>query len=315
MSNETLELSEHELYFLPPGTPATAPATRVEVEGKVFLTRLIWDSIEVERYFIFHRRERSEEILVSSGRISGVVPEIKSEDEIKFIINTIEPTGGTRFWCSPHREYGIFITINGHFYVFRQHENTEGEWVYFRCETPWQGEQFAFYPQSKFTEFCQQMHNDANSVLHEALRWKELSPEQKDAIAFRCENGDWETMRHYFLLAAKIVTYRCGPFPLPVRGASLWKFDLSWPREDIPFALQWCSRWRITLCHIFRASFTADEPLFIKAQRMKQHWRCIVKCNVPTAHETLEAQLELREFLRPHFSDDEIEKLLHPPTN
>ena len=178
MSEATLTLSPHELYFLPPGTPATAPATRVEVEGegemRVFLARWIRDADDW--CVLFYRGENSEEILTHSGRISGDVLAANAanrDDEISFIINFVMPPPILRYWCSGDKEYGIIVEKKGRVRVIvRRKINSKP--ITFGIKIPWDAEEFADYPQREFIDFFQSMSDNANSVLNLALRWEDL---------------------------------------------------------------------------------------------------------------------------------------------
>ena len=323
MSDATLKLSQHELYFLPPGTPAVAEAIRMEVEingeRQMFLARLDWTYLEADKrgcLSMFCQREDVREVGVFGGMswILKPLPPFSQQQKRERTREILELNNLNRYWRAPDASYGVTFRWNGIASIYWGWTNHKKESVSFRWNAIAERDVRLLASRQNFLQNCQQFHADENSSLNDALRWAELTEAQRDAIAFHCENGNWERLRQLFWLAQKVVTSRLGTFPLPGADLSRWKFDSPWPSVDAPSALEWSMRWRKALCNIVRPAFWNEEPLCVKEWRKtsKNIPRCVVTCAVPTAHELLEAQLELRDFLRPHLPESEIEALLRP---
>ncbi len=323
MSQATLTLSPHELYFLPPGTPATSQATRVEVEvdGKIraFLARseiYIVPNRKHHSIFLFFKEETADAALIGLESFSLQTPRAQTENQIADSVKSLvryNRIPRNRYWRSPSGAFGVVFNSRGRASVQSGDGNNSLGRVPFRWDEHGDKGEFCSWNAPEFLEFCARVAEDEHSPLQYALTWRNFSEEQKNAIAFGCDYGDWETMRHYFLLAAKIITHHFGAFPLPESELTKWKIDLPWPSEEVPRALSWSSRWRAAISQIFRPSFQGDEPICISEWRTRTNVaRCAVKCTVPTHHELVEAQLELREWLRPHLPAAEIEELMRP---
>ena len=315
MAQPVLELSEHELYFLPPGTPAVAPATRVEVEveGEVraFLARLEWmtypDHPGRRFYWVFYRAEEGEVVLCDGASAS-----VLTIEKVRGLMTEcVRSSRILRLWHPPDTIWqATFSKDGGDYLVWR-----EGEFdlIHFRWEQSWRETEFSSYPRSAFFEFCERLRADENSELSYALRWHEFTPEQKSERAFSCENGNWEDLRRVFALAQIVLVHHRGVFQSHRSGESRWQFDLRHSPSKTT-ARKWALRWRAAICEIMRPSFWLDEPLCHRDWRRKplNENRCKVKCGIPTHHEFLEAQLELRDFLRPYLPAAAIEALMRP---
>lgn len=323
MPNETLELSNAELAFVP-DTPATAPATRVEVEinGKKrwFLVRLEFIKIEECDCFSFFYREENAACHDIHGREGYLVkPSSLSADNMKvFIPKHLDPNFSWRFWSVPGKEWALAANWAGWIYIAWTGRDKRLDQIHFRCLVPWNTNRFGDFPRTQFESFCQQLYDDHDSPLACALRWKNLSFEQRDDIAFGCQNGNWKSLTRLLSLAQIVVTYQCGYFPHAYQKKSRWVFD----RDEIRAkrlgqteAFQRLKRWRSAVCRIIQPAFWPEEPDFVTQWRhnpFRQHDVYQVECTMPTAHEVIEAQIELREFLRPHLSAEAIEALMRP---
>ncbi len=336
MSNPILELSEHELYFLPPGTSAIAPATRVEVEAdgevRTFLGRLEWqyqNRDDRDYYYIFHRPAQDESLgLIARGAcIKARTVALTAEETFNWIRKNIKscyPGYTKRLWHPPNADFGIDFAMygfsGGHADIEWRRGERRPESVGFQWKLPHEVEDFDLWPQHDFLLFCQRLLNDENSEMNFALNWREKSEQEKDAIAFGCQMGDWKGLQHLFGCAQKLITCHLGKFPWPESERSQWNFDRVWSSrpgtvEPCAEAIAWSNRWRAAICEFARPSFWRDEPISIYRWRHHEPNRrklLSVECTMPTHHELLEAQLELREFLRPHLSAAEIEALFVP---
>ena len=317
MSEATLTLSEHELYFLPPGTPATAPALRVEVEvdGEKhwYLTRVeyaeTWDDFDA--FNIFYRKDCVADSNIFVFPFSGSVAVTQDQ-----IIEAIENYGHC-FWHVSGNPFGITLFDNGSGRVVwrregKQISEEEFKWDCRNFEEDWKD-----LPQREFEQICQRLLADEDSSLNGAIRWNALPPEQKDFIAFGCENGDWEKLRHLLYCAQILIVFQCRDFAFTDEISLCWRVDYRWEGgRTRTEAGDWGKRFQSALYKIVRPLFWFDEPGYVWTWRncMSPNFALndIPLCSAPTHHEFLEAQLELREFLRPHLSDEAIEKLLSP---
>ena len=323
MSSETLELSEHELYFLPPGTAATAPATRVEVEfggeKRAFLARLVFREIfdDCELYYVFYRDEASTDnsvFAVSVAFMLGYSPDLEDVDLYEIIEGDC-----LRLCHGAESPFGIQISSQGRGEVDWRNHGVQVAVEGFQWDRSWFQGTFNHCSQEKFLRFCERLCCDENSELKRAVQWNALSPQQKDEIAFGCENGDWKTLHRLFACAQIVVVYNRGDFPDPKENDSFWRLDDdSAKRKNRVSHDTWAMRWQAALCGIVRPLFWLNDPVYVWNWRnndARYSERNVVRCTMPTHHQFLEAQLELRAFLRLHLPADEIEQLLLPPTN
>ena len=303
MPDETLELSEHELYFLPPGTPATAPATRVEVEvdGEmgVFLARVELREYKDKGRFtcVFYRREEGAEIIVES---LDYVESFKSEEKkVRHICKSIQSEWKNRFWRSIDGKFGVIVSLE----VTRIFWLIKGRMIDSEVLNPdflcSMSEVFS-WPQHDFVAYFDELYADKDSELNYALRWHETLSQKKDLVAFKCQNGDWDQLRHFLSLTQIIVVHRCGGFPAPYFDRSYGLIDRSWVSSSRnqgaarAKAITWADRWRDVICGIMRPSFWENEPRCVSGwRRRNQKVRdlCTISCGIPTHHEVLEAQI------------------------
>lgn len=327
MPDETLELSPHELYFLPPGTPATAPAERVEVEVdgemRTFPARLEWESVRHESsefYSVFFRVEdaRHDEILGHQTSVRKEEEDLTEQEIVELMKNAIAVRHAQRYWNAPDVPYQL--SIGSEWVTVRWDERNEfaESSLNFRGDLPWKGAQIFSSPRSEFLDLCWQMHEDKSSGVHQALRWAQMKREQRDEIVFRCANGDWAKLHRLFSLALRVLVASYEIPPSPLTGVTPWLFDkeLEYHRTlDKYGAMATARRWYSVICNIIRPVFWPDEPSYFWHWRRKWTQQANINtalCGIPTAHEVLEAQLELRDFLRPHLRAEEIEALMRP---
>ena len=322
MSEATLTLGEHELYFLPSGTPATAPATRVEIDfgGKkrTFLTRLVFREIfdDCDLCYLFYCDETNTDgsvFAVSTTFMSGASPDLDDDD-----IDVYEMIEGDslRLWHSAESPFGIQVSSFNRGEVHWRNRGVQIAVQGFEWDRLWIRSAFNRCSQAKFLKFCERLCCDEDSELKRAVRWNDLSSEQKDGTAFGCENGDWKTLYRLFACAQIVVVYNGGNFPTPKENNSFWRLDdYSAKRKNRVSRDTWAMRWQAALCKIFRPLFWSNDPVYVWNWRNndpKYKERNVVRCANPTHHEFLEAQVELREFLHPHLPAEEIEALMRP---
>ena len=325
MPEATLELSHAELTFVP-GTVAVGSARRVtvEVDGeqRQFLARLEFVDVEgCDCISFFYREENADERDVF-GREGYIVKpsRLAPENSMEWMVRNIHPNTSRRFWSAPQNEYALAVNWAGWINIAWDGQDRYVNNLTFRCAVPWTQNKAGDYPRDEFERFCHQLREAPNSALNRALRWKDLSFEERDDLAFACQVGDWNGLRHLFSLAQIVVTHQCGHFPPLHRNRSYWVFDKSEQSKRIQQtqAFQHAERFRNAICQIVQPSFWIEEPNYVIKWRhnpFRQYYSCEVRCGTPSHHEVLEAQLQLREFLRPHLPADEIEALFMPETS
>ncbi len=164
----------------------------------------------------------------------------------------------------------------------------------------------------QFHAFCEQLATNKASELNFFLDWKKLPYETKNSSITHCEHGDWGQLRHLLTWVLQIAVYHYGSFPEGKETSSYWWFTHPYNHLERPATL-FLLRWKKVICDIVRPSFWPEEPLCCSKWRNDEtDIESDITCSIPTAHEFLEAQLGLREFLRPHLSTDEIEALFIP---
>lgn len=326
----TLELSRHELFSLPPDTPAVGEAFRVEVTSDkrpafwalarmVFSRgrshRLIEDGRIRDTYWVFFRDEERPYDEIFAGYtvklVSGETP--TPEELLKQITKGANAPILTRFWQAPDFHFGLSLRTDGQGSIL---DNAgRKDWLRdFYWGNEEDGEQIWAWNTREFQEFCRQMVVDPTSQFNFILRWDRSTPDEKTAISTRCEISDWNNLLRLFTWALQLVTHYFGPYWDENRSNSWWDCTYLVPRHyDCP-AVFFARRWQEVLFAIVRPAFWPKE------QPCQRRWRRSddagvedsVTCEVPTMHEVLEARFRLREFLRPHLSAEEIEALLVP---
>ena len=325
-----LELSQHELYFLPPGTPATAPATRVEVEvdgkGRVFSARLILlkqNANQLNFYSIFYRDENVQDsgIFASGACLSAEAIRQSNLSEDDIIRKKAHYPFAERYWYSPDGDYAIRFNVYSSAIGWGCHRNRAEEQIIQSLQLP-NKEKLLSYSQTEFLKLCVEFHSSNSPELRFILKWRKLTTAQRNEIAFGCERGNWDELRHLFSLVQIIIVHHFNAF-VGSANACVWRFDYArsatmGTKSECLIAVPWIELWRETLCEIFLPSFWIEEEYncIYKWRRASAHKeRCEIYCSVPTHHELLEAQMQLREFLRPHLSDDSIDALMRPTPN
>ncbi|BCM93374.1 hypothetical protein IAD21_05265 [Abditibacteriota bacterium] len=317
-----LTLTPHELFALPPDTPATGPAIRVEVtwrdEPAFFaLARLVYIRAagqgyksKGDIYRIFLRDEqRAEDAIFGRGQIFLKEEDclLSEEELLRRISNSVNRGGFTRFWKSPELPYCLALNSLGRGFVISQRDQkaSGGD---FQVEE-WDRNRFWEWDTNEFHSFCQKLVSDSESELNVFLRWQKLSPEEKTSLATTCELGDLEQLKHLLTWVLQLVVYHFGSYPYVYGNgqSSFWHYTREIPTMYDRPAVFFARRWQNVIFGIVRPNFWKPPPTL--------YWPALdtmIVCETPTAHEFLEAQLGLREFLRPHLSVGEIEALLSP---
>ena len=274
-------------------------------------------------------REDCENAVVYKGIIGSTnwllkIPQpqtaLEIADSVEFLVRC---PNVNRYWRAPDGEFGASFNSSGQAFLHSNDKASSVDIVRFQAaENQREMEDFALWNQSTFLEFCHRLYADERSTLRYALKWRGLNEAEKDATAFGCSNGDWAMLCHAISLAQKIATYKHGIFPLNRRSQSKSKVDSVLFRRDWtcpPKGSAACilfGTYGSMICDIVKPSFWFDEPLCHRDWRANspksQRYLLEICCTMPTAHEFLEAQLELRAFLRPHLTADEIEALMRP---
>ncbi len=338
MSDATLQLSQHELYFLPPGTPATSPATRVEVEvrgEKFWITVRLECSGRVgraEQYRVFWRPEGVEDARVFVSQVTVEAGPDAERKAISRIRQSID-MGSVRLWRAPDAPFGVEVSTENYGRIEWRKDGERLAAETFDWEPKWTNREFANLSQIEFVELLQAAYADEDSSLWQTLRWQALTRDQKNGVAFGCENGDWQKLRRLFACAQIVIYCECGPFPYlrevtqskPTRDGKpvfsvyernwRWFFDESLQAKQLDSRERgWQMRWQNAICQIARPKFWPHEPIYTFNWRRSHadYDRCYVESAMPTRNQALEAGLELREFLRPHLPESEFEALLRP---
>lgn len=130
-------------------------------------------------------------------------------------------------------------------------------------------------------------------------------------VICRHERDDINIHRLFYRAWQNEVVGICGSREVRSYEPSLTESEKDLTTNDQATVIRWIYCWRAAICEIMRPSFWRDEPEYMVSYRRSNRERekpFLIFRGQPTAHEFLEAQTELRDFLRPHLPDDEIEK-------
>ncbi|RYX82295.1 hypothetical protein EON83_20090 [bacterium] len=315
-----LTLTSHELFSLPPNTPATGSALRVEVARrgkKTFpaLARTVPVNTESgTNYSVFIRDEQraQDEIFRGGHFFIRTEQQPLSEDQlIQKITQAIKSEDYTRFCKLPQSPYCLGLNSKGLGNIIR--EKGQPNWgLDFVWGTEDEHALMLDWNMPEFQSFCEHLITAPNSELNFFLDWQKHTEAERFAFATRCEQGNWEQTVSLFTSVLQLMTHYYGPYPGVGEKDSYWMFTSGWYVNESP-ATPFARRWRTALCEIIRPAFWPQEQLCCSKWRHREsHIKSDVECAPPTAHEVLEAQLHLREFLHPHLSESEIEALLTP---
>ena len=319
MSSSTLTLSPHELFFLPPNTPATAPAEQLLVKpekGEAYsvLFRLvqILPLKDNDAWLYFRDERHSEDEIRGGGHVclgcstcdgDKATPEAISEQ-------IAADYGTLRYWVSPGREFGIAlssdssITVSTRPFDQNAQETVSDYGSSLDAVGKWSSEEVA--------AFCSSIWTPKRSPSRHVLHWQRLSKAERATVRVPSSLEDRERLLD---LLHDVLLLQCHHFKLPHYGrARTFAAELPSKRPQSP-ADEWANRLRRALLDILAP--TPGFPTFPKpTPRVRRDlWDGVVCSEQPTHHELIEAQCQLREFLAPHLSPDEIEALFRIDTD
>ncbi len=313
MSSPSLTLSHHELFFLPPNTPATAPAERLRVsppKGEAFwvLFRLVQIlPLEKNDAWLYFRDERQSDDEIRGGGHVCLGCSTCDGDKAKpeSIAQQIAGDHRTlRYWVSSEREFGIQLSNQGQIVVATQPFERKAQTTVahyggnLSSLSGWSSEEVA--------AFCSSIWSVNRSPSRHILHWQQLSKAERADVRVPSSNADREQLLellHHVLLLQR------HHFKLPHYGrAQIFAAELPTKRPQSP-ADEWPSRLRRALLDIL-APTPGLLPFPKPTPRVRRDlWDGVVCVEPPTNHELIEAGCQLREFLAPHLSPDEIEAL------
>ena len=316
----TLELTRHELFSLPPDTPAVGEAVRAEVSscGRppfFAVARVVVNAIqdETEYHRVYFREEGRPEDEIFSVSVEpidynadGTLPLI--EKLLRTVPSGCSSRSVSRFWSSPDLPFGLGFTSEGGCQVVANH--VQHKWG--RNDFEWSewcdDKQLWDWNSLQLDLFCWQLINEPKSELNFFLEWQKLGDDEKTRRCLFCEGGEWSELSRLSKWVLQLLTHRFGTYQQGSKK-SFWCFLDNHPI----FAHHFLTPWQSAICEIIKPSFWPHTPLCVYDWRVKVLANeNAVTCDVPTQHELLEAQLGLRAFLRPHLSAEEIEALFVP---
>jgi len=321
---ETLELSRAELWFCAPDTPAVGEARVFELKtGKgvrpVWMreVRSVLPPLQNGRvaYELFTQEETRRGlscVLWREGTQFSI--EAEREDEVMWRRNIGKRLAGrtSRIWRPKNDDrFAVALFETGQAVVLgctesRTHFSSTG--FHWSQETSF--DNFFWWPNDEFDSYFARQFTDEKSPLRLAYDWHGLSHDERTAHALRCKVGTWEEMR---ALAESVLV-------LTHREVEDFDWDYEYwnplfpdrfdPDSDI------LSPWSDVLGRVFLPScLREDAPLHEPSHLggLSQLYPTRPRSQ-PSAHEKLEAFLQLRDWLRQHAPDDEERLMgLFPP--
>lgn len=316
MLEAMLTLSRAELFFLPADTPATAPAQWLQIVRKgskpfSALVRLVQIlPLEKNDAWLYFRDEgRADDEIISGGRICLGCKNCDDKGATtEFIAKRIARSSHvSRYWAPPNGEFGIELHKEGQIVVATKPHDRN---AHVRVGNPPDGHQMgsmARWPNSRVEDFCQELLSRDDSPLKRFFDWRSLSDAEQKAAVSTVQHGDWEEMIQMLQLALELRNHAFGLHPYD--GAEIFVANLHHQKAETP-ADKYLFRWRDALLQIFAPAFLEETLPYVGEVRQKLGLQQYVSSkSVPTHHEALEAQVQLREFLAPHLSKGEIEAL------
>ncbi|BCM93373.1 hypothetical protein IAD21_05264 [Abditibacteriota bacterium] len=359
-----LTLTPHELFALPPDTPPTGEAIRVEIAPSkncwffaedtpsfFALARLVkghspQNNGERDRYRVFFRNEgRGENEIFCTGNLVVPKDSLSTEEMRQEAIGQPSLIPTARFWKALDLPFGVALHSNGSGEIIERRGQYEEIHTFNWCG--WGKEErtpFFEWDTQEFHAFCRGLVQAPGSDLNFFLKWRRLSFEEKTALATRCENGDWEQLARLFSQALLLVFHYFVTHPdkkgldVNLKWKSLsyrHKWDIGgwtwtgdrlylYPKDQYP-AQAYAGRLQEAIFQIVRPTFwLPPRPLccyeWIEGHQWFDGENFVLGAQIehraeygmPTLHEFMEAQLELRDFFRPYLSEGEIEALLNP---
>ncbi|BCM93461.1 hypothetical protein IAD21_05352 [Abditibacteriota bacterium] len=176
------------------------------------------------------------------------------------------------------------------------------------------------------TSFQRQLDFDWNNPTGEiraTLKWQQLNDAERNAIAFHCQNGDWDNFRSIAALALGVRLRGMNSLPEEVffdgsDGTYMWIFDYgkgTCGEADL-HRDEFLLRWFAALIEIFQPDninaegiMDFERPSCICGHIMDSKlWEAHVEPF--SQHELMESQLKLREWAAQHFPPEEAQRLL-----
>jgi len=321
---ETLELSRAELWFCAPDTPAIGEARLFEWEigGK---TRRVWARLvpsklpPADSEHIGYELFLQEETRVGVGAILKCVDALFFSDEERsnemvwqnnimgMLRNQV-----SRIWRPRNDDrFVVWIHNNGTGTVSRSYSNPfyadSGPFVW---GIGYSYEEFVCWSQGELETLLSFLFEDYNSTFRHIYEWCGWSKDERTAYVKRCENGTWDELC-FLARSLLILNYNS--------EEDAKREDLQWPifyhlghselQHDV------LGPWSRAFKSVFRPSQVhEDAPYhelgFLHAQRLLPRHPNIQ----PSAHERLEAFLQLRDWLRANAPEEEARLMgLFPP--
>ncbi len=173
--------------------------------------------------------------------------------------------------------------------------------------------------------FRQQIWNQwvaPKAQLKDAVLWAQFDESQRNAFIYRCENGSWAQLRE---LASSVLRVRIHSQQTQIEARYLWNLvdpgsvieigarqsNLSALSDDPALPI-----WRAALVKQFEpVNILRNESEDQSLPRysylyLAHHQQASIEVAAPTMHETLEAQLQLRDWAHAHFAPAEAARLL-----
>ncbi len=169
-------------------------------------------------------------------------------------------------------------------------------------------------------DFCRVVRalwEDSEGPIQTALRWSRLSDKEKRVIAFECERGSWTELRE---VARRVLTVYAAHVQNPADHYR-WNF-VDYGYITVNRVLKYGDKepalqaWRSALTTRFgtrnvdSAGVKIDSLPLCLWSYVSKHELSIIEVAPPTMHETMEAQLKLRDWTNAHFAPDEAARLL-----
>ncbi len=229
-----------------------------------------------------------------------------------------------RYWATEEQGETRVLRLDASDYAFSNvfQVGSEGRFVWrpYDKQTPPRVKDLRFMkvPVDDFDEQMRAQWNNLRSPIRLESDWWRFSRQQRDAFAFRCENGEWDE----FLRLARLVLTARFEHQNQSWGRTGWNFFCYVPTaisnvqgESVLENDDFLVRWRAALFDFFRPiyarniGFCEDIPECVKRHFQSSNPRTQVEAE-PSQHEVLEAQLELATWARHNLSQHHADELL-----
>ncbi len=315
MSSPTLTLSRHELFFLPVGTPATAAAQRLQIKPRkgepysvLFRLVQILPLADNDAWLYFRDERRNDDHICGGGHVCLGCSTCDGDKATPGAIakQIADSYGLLRYWVSPEGDFGIQLSSYGDIEVATQpNDQDEQRHVsdYIRLDSL---RSIHEWSPTQIETFCRSIWTANRSPERHYLHWEHLSSAQSASVRVPASVADREQLLQ---LLHCVFILQMHHFKDPDAWGGLLAAELPSGSDETP-GEQWSNRLRRVLLQILaepptRVTRTRDPVL--RARR--DLWDGVMCRQLPTHHELIEAGCQLREFLAPHLSADEIEAL------